>query len=129
MSSTVDQSKGSAPSLSGPLDGSHDALEWLLKNWDSIYNGGGGGMTQSSGGALNFGDCSITFCDPLYIIAGPPLYCGICDLLSLNALHPNRKILHVDQIGVFLLNAFNLAMRFCYLKNPAPVGTRAPISS
>jgi hypothetical protein len=78
MSSTLDQSKGSAPSLSDPLDGSHDALEWLLTNWDSIYNGGGGGMTQSSGGALNFGDRSITFCDPLYIIAGPPLYCGIC---------------------------------------------------
>jgi hypothetical protein len=63
MSSPLEQSQGSASSLRHPLDSPHDVFEQLSKNWCSIYNTGGGGMTQISGGSEKSGDLSITFCE------------------------------------------------------------------
>jgi hypothetical protein len=67
MSATLDQSKGSASLFGRPLNSLHDVFGRISNNWDSIYNGGDGGMIQSSGGALKFGDRSITFCEALQL--------------------------------------------------------------
>jgi hypothetical protein len=65
MAVALEQSKGSASSFGRPLNSSHDVFERLSNQWGSIYNGGGGGGTQSSHGVLKFGDRSITFCEAL----------------------------------------------------------------